>query len=73
MESTTSQRPKPGEPWVCQRNLTSFPLARDPRDPRSLLALSLLIDRGEDYFSHKTVNRPFPFILLTSSLIRSGF
>ena len=21
-------RPKPGEPWVCQRSLTSFPLAR---------------------------------------------
>ena len=27
-ESTTSHRPKPGEPWVCQRSLTSFPLAR---------------------------------------------
>ena len=41
--------------------------------PRSLLHLSLLIDRGEDYFSHKTVNRPFRFILLTSCLIRNGF
>ena len=47
-ESTTSHRPKPGESWVCQRSLTSFPLVRDPR---SLLALSLQIDRGEDYFS----------------------
>ena len=37
------------------------------------LALSLLIDRGEDYFSHKTVNRPFQIILLTSCLIRNGF
>ena len=27
-KSTTSHRPKPGEPWVCQRSLTSFPLAR---------------------------------------------
>ena len=32
---------------------------------RSLLALSLLINRSEDYFTHKTVNRPFRFILLT--------
>ena len=42
--------------------ITSFPLAR-----------SLLIDRGEDYFSHKTVNGPFQFILLKTYSIRNGF
>ena len=36
-------------------------------------ARSLLIDCGEDYFSHKTVNRPFQFILLKSCSIRNGF
>ena len=43
--------------------ITSFALARS----------SLLIDRGEDYFSHKTVNRPFQLILLKSCSIRKGF
>ena len=41
--------------------ITSFPLGH-----------SLLIDRGEDYFSHKTVNRPFEFILPKSCSIRNG-
>ena len=66
-ESTRSHQPKPGEPWVCQRSLTSFPLARNPC---SLLALSLLIDISEDYFSHKTVNRPFRFILYINQFQR---
>ena len=34
---------------------------------------SLLIDRCEDYLSHKTVNRPLQFILLKSCSIRNGF
>ena len=43
------------------------------KDDHFVSARSLLIDRGEDYFSHRTVNRPFQFILLKSCSILNGF
>ena len=42
------------------------------KDDLFVSARSLLIDRGEDYFSHKTVNKPFQFILLKSCSILNG-
>ena len=43
------------------------------KDDHFVSARSLLIDRGEDYFSHETVNKPFQFILLKSCSILNGF
>ena len=43
------------------------------KDDHFVSARSLLIDRGEVYFSHETVNRPFQFILLKSCSIPHGF
>ena len=40
------------------------------KDDHFVSARSLLIERGEDYFSHKTANKPFQFILLKSCSIR---
>ena len=41
------------------------------KDYQFVSARSLLIDRGENYFSHKTVNRPFQFILLKIMILVS--